>query len=230
MATGLQTLCNSLGQTSCTLYFTSISVICYIFAICFVLWLFIGFSTLSLCVCVCVRACMCVFTCIHREDFICLDQVEYPRTDQRCYVEDVEFLCRFPSSLLQNAEPNLLTSPFILLHTGSGQSHNLTSIRLAFRTCGLYSPLTGVAFGMYYIVSRSDFTSALTRGFAIYLGKAKVTINFSIESSPRKVLSQVQIPSSPHLKMSYFTSKNETPAHSTLERERHDIMLCGKMI
>ena len=35
-------------------------------------------------------------------------------TDQRCCVEDVEFLCRFPSSTLWNAEPNLSTSRFIL--------------------------------------------------------------------------------------------------------------------
>ena len=66
----------------------------------------------------------------------------------------------------------------------SGHSHDLTSIRLAFRTLGLHSPLTGVAFGTHYIVSRSAFASALTRGFAIYLGNVKVTTNFSIESSP----------------------------------------------
>ena len=35
-------------------------------------------------------------------------------TDQRCCVEDVEFLCRFPSSTLWNAEPNLSASRFIL--------------------------------------------------------------------------------------------------------------------
>ena len=70
--------------------------------------------------------------------------------------------------------------------TGSGHSHDLTSIRLACRTQGLHSPLTGFAFGIYYIVSRSGFASALARGFAIYLGKAKVPANFSIEPSPRQ--------------------------------------------
>ena len=35
-------------------------------------------------------------------------------TDQRCCVEDVGFLCRFPSSLLWNPEPNLSASHFIL--------------------------------------------------------------------------------------------------------------------
>ena len=34
-------------------------------------------------------------------------------------------------------------------------------------------------------MSQSTFASALTRGFAIYLGKVNVTTNFSIESSPR---------------------------------------------
>ena len=64
---------------------------------------------------------------------------------------------------------------------------------------------------MYYIVSRSAFASALTRGFAV---KVKVTTNISIESSSCKVLSQVQVPSPLYLKMSYFTSKEETPADS----------------
>ena len=48
------------------------------------------------CVCVCVSVC----TSIHHVIFICLDQVGYQGTDQRCYVEDVELLGRFSSSLL----------------------------------------------------------------------------------------------------------------------------------
>ena len=68
-------------------------------------------------------------------------------------------------------------------YTRSEHSHDLTSIRLAFRTRGIHSTLSGVvAFGTHYIVSRSAFASVL----AIYLGKAKVTTNFSIESSPRQ--------------------------------------------
>ena len=69
-------------------------------------------------------------------------------------------------------------------HTRSGQSHDSTNIHLAFSTQGLHSSLTGVALGTHYIVSRSAFASALTRGFAIYQGKVKVTTNFSVESSP----------------------------------------------
>ena len=63
---------------------------------------------------VCVCVCVCVFTSIHRESFICLDQVGYQGTYQRCYIEDVEFLRRFPLLPLQNGEPNLPTSRFIL--------------------------------------------------------------------------------------------------------------------
>ena len=54
----------------------------------------IMFSCLSLCVYV------CVFTSIHHEGFICLDHLGYQETDQQCYLEDVNFLCKVPSSLL----------------------------------------------------------------------------------------------------------------------------------
>ena len=52
------------------------------------------------CLCVCVCVCVCVLTSIHREGFICLNQLGYQGTDQQCYVEDVNFLCQVPSSLL----------------------------------------------------------------------------------------------------------------------------------
>ena len=51
----------------------------------------LNFNLLIWCVCVCV--CVCVLTSIHSEGFIILDQVGYQGTDQRWYVEDVEFLC-----------------------------------------------------------------------------------------------------------------------------------------
>ena len=34
------------------------------------------------------------FTSIHREDFICLEQLECQRKDQRCCAEEVSFLCQ----------------------------------------------------------------------------------------------------------------------------------------
>ena len=55
---------------------------------------------MCVCVCVCVCVCLCVFTSIRREGFICRDQVGYQGTDQRCYAEDVEFLCQVSSSLI----------------------------------------------------------------------------------------------------------------------------------
>ena len=59
-----------------------------------------------LCVCVCVCVCLrpfyplCVLTSIHREGFICREQLECLRADQGCCVEDVSFVCQVPSSLL----------------------------------------------------------------------------------------------------------------------------------
>ena len=57
-------------------------------------------NLIRVCVCVCLCVCVCVRTSFHREGFICLDRLECRRTDQRCYAEDVSFLCQFPSSLL----------------------------------------------------------------------------------------------------------------------------------
>ena len=51
-------------------------------------------------VCVCARARVRVFTFFHREGFICLDLLGYQEADQRCHVEDANFLCQVPSSLL----------------------------------------------------------------------------------------------------------------------------------
>ena len=50
--------------------------------------------------CVCVCACVCVFTSIHHEGFICLDQLGHQGTDQRCYVEGINFLCQISSLLI----------------------------------------------------------------------------------------------------------------------------------
>ena len=100
------------------------------------LWSKMFILTIAACVFVraCVRACVCVCVCtsIHPEGFICLDQVGYQETDQRCYVEDVKFLCRFPSSLLRMKNVTFQLAALSCSHTRSGQSHDLTSVRLAF--------------------------------------------------------------------------------------------------
>ena len=64
-------------------------------------FIFVGNSNISN-----VHLCVCVFTSIHLEGFICLG-LEVQGTDQRCCVEDVIFLCQVPSSILQFESPNL---------------------------------------------------------------------------------------------------------------------------
>ena len=49
--------------------------------------------------------CVCLFTSIHREGFICPDQLESQGAAERCYAEDVSFLCQVSSSLLWNESP-----------------------------------------------------------------------------------------------------------------------------
>ena len=140
------------------------------------------FKWIYLCVCVYV----CVFMSIHREGFISLEQLGLP--GNRSTMLRWKTLDSSAGSLhlyfgMQNI--TFQRAALSCSYAISGHSHDLTSIRLACRTSGLHSPLTGVAFSTHYIVSRSAFASALTRGFAIYLGKVKVTANFSIKSSPR---------------------------------------------
>ena len=133
--------------------------------------------------CVCVCACVCVS--IHREGFICLDHDASEQSNDvmlktlNSYADSLHRYFRMQDLTIQ---PAALSCS----HTSSRQSHDLTNIHLAFRTWGLRSPLAGVAFGTHYIVSRSAFASALPRGFTIYLGKVKVTTNFSTEVSPQQ--------------------------------------------
>ena len=83
----------------------------------------LGFYKTSVCVCVCVRVCVCVCACASvcvclRPSTVKASSVwniwDCQGTDQRCCVENVRFLCRVPSALLWNAEPNLSASRFIL--------------------------------------------------------------------------------------------------------------------
>ena len=61
--------------------------------------------------CVCMCVCLCPSTAKASSVW---NSWDCQGTDQRCCVEDVGFLCRFPSSLLWNAEHNLSASCFIL--------------------------------------------------------------------------------------------------------------------
>ena len=144
-------------------------------------------KTLAPCVSVCVCVCVCVCTSIHRESLICLDQVGYQGTYPRCYVEDVEFLCRFPSSILQNAEPNLSASRFILFMDQKRAEPRLNQCTSRFQNMGPSFTIQQASPSVR-TTSQVDLLShlPLTRGLTIYLGKAKVTANFSIESSLRQ--------------------------------------------
>ena len=75
----------------------------------------ISWSPLCVCVCVCVH--VCVRVCL-RPSTVKVSSVwnswDCQGTDQRCWVKEVGYLCRFPSSLLLNAEPNLSASCFLL--------------------------------------------------------------------------------------------------------------------
>ena len=64
-------------------------------------------------ICVCVCVCVCLSPSTVKASSV-WNSWDCQGTDQRCCVEDVGFLCRFPSSLLWNAEPNLSASRFIL--------------------------------------------------------------------------------------------------------------------
>ena len=65
------------------------------------------------CVCVCVCVCVCLRRSTVKPSSV-WKSWDCQGTDQRCCVEDVGFLCRFPSFLLWNAEHNLSASGFIL--------------------------------------------------------------------------------------------------------------------
>ena len=138
-------------------------------------------TCLAVCVCVCVCVCLRPFTVKASSVWSSWD---CQGTDQRCCVEDVGLLCRFPSSLLWNAEPNLSANCFILFVHQKQAQPRLNQYTSRFQNIGPSFIIIRRHLGTHYIVSRSAFASALTTGFAIYLGKAKVTTNFSIESIP----------------------------------------------
>ena len=126
--------------------------------------------------CVCVRVCVCV--CLHPST-VKASSV-WIRWDTREQINNVmlKTLNSYADSLhryfrMQNL--NFQLAALRCWHTRSRQSHDLTSV--------------GVAFGTsVHTTSWADLVSNLTLkiGFPIYLGKAKVTRNFSIESNPRQ--------------------------------------------
>ena len=120
------------------------------------------------CVCVCVPACV-VHMHIHHEEFICLG-FEFQRTDLRCCVEEVSFLCQVPSLLLQMKQQAFLTSRFILFshQQRSKPRSNQLYVCLAFKPWVLHPPLSGIAFKPHYILSRFAYCiSTHKRGLSL---------------------------------------------------------------
>ena len=75
-------------------------------------------------ICACVCVCVCVFTSIHREGFIYLDQLGYQGTDQRCCVDTTA------SSLHRYLGMQNLTFQLATLscsYSRSEHSHHLTN-------------------------------------------------------------------------------------------------------
>ena len=135
----------------------------------------------------CVRARVCV--CI-RPSTVKASSV-WIRWDTREQINDVmlKTLDSSVSSLHRYFRmQNLTFQPAALScsHTRSGKSHDLTSVRPLSEHGTFIHDSAGVTFGTHYIVSRSAFGLALTRGFAVCLGKVKVATNFSVESSPQQ--------------------------------------------
>ena len=67
----------------------------------------------GVCVCVCVFVCVCLRPSTMKASSV-WNSWDCQGTDQRCCVEGIGFLCRFPSSLRWNAAHNLSTSRFTL--------------------------------------------------------------------------------------------------------------------
>ena len=77
----------------------------------------LDYGDICVCVCACVCVCVCVCVCLSPSTVKASsvwNSWDCQGTDQRCCVEDVGFLCRFPSFLLWNAEHTLSASRFIL--------------------------------------------------------------------------------------------------------------------
>ena len=120
------------------------------------------------CVCVCVPACV-VHMHIHHEEFICLG-FEFQRTDLRCCVEEVSFLCQVPSLLLQMKQQAFLTSRLILFSQQKRSKPRLNQLYvcLAFKPWVLHRPLLGIAFKPHYILSRFVYcTNTHKRGLSL---------------------------------------------------------------
>ena len=116
--------------------------------------------------------CVCIYMCtsIHRECFKA--SFVWMRWDTREHINNVllktlNYHADSIHSYFRMLNVTFQLAALSCSHTRSGQSHDLTSVYLTFRTWGRHSPLRGLAFGTHYIVGRSALVSALIRGFEI---------------------------------------------------------------
>ena len=129
-----------------------------------------------ICVCVCmcgvvwcVSVRVCVYVCVYLRPSTVRASSIWISWDTRVQINDV--VLKTLDSSAGSLHPcfgmqNLIFQLAALScsYTRSEHSHDLTNIRLTFRTQDLHSPLSGVALGTHCILIRSVFASALTRG------------------------------------------------------------------
>ena len=99
------------------------------------------------CVCVCVCVCMCVCVCVCLHPSTMKASSVWIRWDTREQINDVMFKMLNSSAGSRHRYFRMLNLTFQLtalscLQTKSRQSHDLTSVRLVFRTWGLHSPFS----------------------------------------------------------------------------------------
>ena len=140
--------------------------------------MFMSVETLLSCMCVC-----CVFTSIHRDGFVCLGlEFQEDKSTMLCWRRFFPLSCL--ATLVWNSEPFYLAT-LSCSHTRSGQNHDLTSFMcVSFaKTWGLQLPLSGIAFGSRYIVSRSTYCVITLERGRNPTRKSESNYNLSIEPS-----------------------------------------------
>ena len=89
----------------------------------------------------CALACVCLLPSTVKASSV-WNKGDCQGTDQRCCVEDVGFFCRFPSSLLWNAEHNLSASCFILFVHWKRAQPRLNQYTFRFQNIGPKSTIS----------------------------------------------------------------------------------------
>ena len=138
--------------------------------------------------CVCARARVCV---CFRPSTVKTSSVQNiwdcHGTDQRCCVEEVGFLCRFPSSLLWNAEPNLSASRFILFVHQKRAQPRINQYKSPFQNIGLSFTISTrcLRYGLHrepicFLVSTHEKVRNLSRK-----GSGNYKFQYRIQSSAK---------------------------------------------